>query len=266
MTLSRFLLTATLLTTVIMPAYAQDAGKSAGISNPDAPVTRGEFQDMLRDAIMKEPDLIMKAVYKLRDIQEAESKKAAAESFAKHKAELENDATSPQVGPKNADVTVIEFFDYHCGYCKKLYPTITQLIKEDKNVRVIFREYPILSEDSVTASRAALAVNRIAPDKYFAFHGALMNSQQKFSEDMLLATAEKLGIDPKKLKDEMDKQVITDMLSQNRNIGQDLGIRGTPAIFVGEKMLPGAVPYSTLKQIVDQVRSGKSDASAGSAS
>lgn len=262
MRITRFLLTTALLSAAALPAYAQDATSAAGSTmpavSPSAPVTHAEFQDMVREAIMKEPDMIMKAVYKLRDMQEEQSKKAAAESFSKHKAELQNDSVSPQMGPKDADVTVIEFFDYHCGYCKKLLPTMTQLLQEDKKVRIIFREYPILSEDSVTASRAALAVNRIAPNKYFDFHSALMHSQQKFDEDTLLTIAAKLGIDPKKLKAEMDKQVITDLLSQNRDIGEDLGIRGTPALFVGDKMLPGAVPYNTLKRIVDEVRSGKS--------
>lgn len=251
MSLSRLLLTATMLSSLATGAYAQTAA-----SDSSRPVTRGEMQDLVREAIMKEPDMIMKAVYKLRDLQEEENKKVAAESFARHKAELQNDAVSPQVGPKTADVTIILFFDYHCGYCKKLLPTITQLLDEDKNLRIIFREYPILSEDSVAASRAALAVNRVAPDKYFAYHTLLMKSQEKFDESNLLAHAAKLGIDSGKVKAEMDKQVITDQLSQNRNIGEDLGVRGTPALFVGDKMLPGAVPYDTLKRIVQEVRTG----------
>jgi protein-disulfide isomerase len=253
----RFLLTATILSSLTSHAMAQEAND---VANPNAPVTRSEFQDMVRKAIMDEPEMIMKAVYKLRDQQEEESKRATAESFAKHKTELQNDKVSPQIGSSNPDVTVIMFFDYHCGFCKKLLPTITQLVNEDKKVRVIFREYPILSEDSVQASRAALAVNRIAPDKYFAYHSALMQSKAQFNEEALLSMASKVGVDANALKKEMEKPVITDLLSQNRNIGEELGVRGTPALFVGEKMLPGAVAYDTLKRIVNEVRTGKTDA------
>ena len=236
-----------------LPALAQQA--PAG--NPNAPVTRAEFQQMVRDAILNDPEIIMEAVEKLRAKKEEESKKASVENFTKHKAELQADTVSPSMGSKNPDVTIIMFFDYHCGFCKKLLPTINQVLNDDKKVRIIFREFPILSEDSVSASRAALAINQIAHDKYYAFHTALMKSQAQFSEEMLLSTAEKVGVDRTKLNTEMDKNYSTQLLDQNRSLGEDLGIRGTPALFVGDKLLPGAVPYETLKRVIQETRTGK---------
>ncbi len=260
----RFLVATTLLCSVSSFAFAQTAASSnsnpstaPAISNPNAPVTRGEFQQMVHDAILNQPDMVMQAVYKLRDQQESESKKQTADSFAKHKGELLNDKISPHAGATSPDVTVIVFFDYHCGYCKKLLPAIAQLLNEDKKVKVIFREFPILSEDSVTASRAALAVNRVAPDKYFDYHTALMKSQSAFNEEMLLDTADKLGIKRADVKTQMDSQAVTDSLEKNRKLGEELSIRGTPALFIGDKMLPGAVPYETIKRLVDQARTGK---------
>jgi protein-disulfide isomerase len=244
--------------TAAAPAAPATNTVIAPAGDPSTPVTRGEIQQLVKDAIMADPEVIMQAVRKLRDKQEEDGKKASAEAFEKNKSVLLNDTVSPSIGdPKTSDVTIIEFFDYHCGYCKQLLPTVQQLVNEDKKVRVIFREYPILSEDSVTAARAALAVNRIDPNKYWDFHSALMKSQGKYDEASLSAIATQLGIDANKLKAEMVKPEITEYLDNNRKIGEDLGVRGTPAMFIGNKMLPGAVPYATLKRLVDEVRSGK---------
>jgi protein-disulfide isomerase len=245
-------------------AWAQTAAAPAAntviapAGDASAPVTRGEIPQLVKDAILADPEVIMQAVRKLRDRQEEEGKKASAEAFEKNKAVLLNDTVSPSIGdPKTTDVTVILFFDYHCGYCKQLLPTVQQLVNEDKKVRIIFREYPILSEDSVTASRAALAVHRMAPGKYWDFHAALMKSQGKYDEASLSAIATQLGIDANQMKNEMAKPEITEYLDNNRKVGEDLGVRGTPAMFIGNKMLPGAVPYATLKRLVEEVRTGK---------
>lgn len=255
MKFTRLLFATTLFASISTMAVAQQA--STVIATPDSPVTHGEFKQLLRDTLLEDPEMVMKAIYALRERKEAESQKAAAASFEKNREVLQNDKTSPQVGSTKPDVTVIVFFDYHCGYCKKLLPTLTQLVNNDKNVRVIFREYPILSEDSVNAARAALAVNRLAPHKYFAYHTELMNTRGQFNEAALLAAATKVGVNAEALKDEMQQQAITDMLSQNRKVGEELGVRGTPALFVGDKMLPGAVPYDTLQRVVKEVRTGK---------
>ena len=124
-------------------------------------------------------------------------------------------------------------------------------------MRVVFKEFPILSEDSVTASRAALAAYRIAPDKYFAYYTELMNGSGKFDEPFLLSAAKKAGIDEDKLKAEMAKTDITAELDKNRAIGQDVGIHGTPALLIGDRMVSGAMSYEDLKKAVDEARNGK---------
>jgi len=239
------------------------AGFTPPASSPSAPVTHGELPALVKEAILNDPDIIMQAAQKLRDKQAAEGQKQMKDSLEKHKADLFDDPNAPSVGDaKTADVTVVEFFDYHCGYCKHMLPAITQLIKEDKKARVVFREFPILTEDSVTASRAALAVYRIAPDKYFDFHTALMQSSGKFDEKTLFAIAKKQGISTEKLKSEMGKEDITAELDKNRAIGEDMGIRGTPALIIGDQLMPGAMPYEDLKRAVDEARNGKKPAAA----
>jgi protein-disulfide isomerase len=219
------------------------------------PITRAELPGLVREIIMNDPDLIMDALKKLRENQASKSKQEMKDSLSKHKEEFASDTVSPAVGPKDATVTIVEFFDYHCGYCKQMLPTITKLLETDKKVRVVFREFPILSEDSVTAARAAIAVYRLNKDKYFPFHSALMAAKGKFDEATLMDTAKKLGIDTGKLKKEMENPEITAQLDKNRQLAEDIGIRGTPALIVGDELYPGAMPYEDLLDIVTRTRS-----------
>ncbi len=251
MSLSRSIFLSSALMLLPFAAVAQAPAKS------DTPITREELPGLVREAIMNDPDVVMDALKKMREQMASEAQKEMENALQKHKETLLNDTASPSVGPKTADVTVIEFFDYHCGYCKQVLPSISKLIENDKKVRVIFREFPILSEDSVAASRAALAVNRIAPDKYFAYHTALMNTKGKYTEEVLFAEAKKLGIDTEKLKKEMASQEVTAMLDQTRDMAADIGIRGTPAMIINGEIFPGAIPYDDLVTAVNTARSAK---------
>jgi protein-disulfide isomerase len=244
------------------PAAAAPAIQVAPVAPPAAaadtrPVTRGELPALVREALMSNPEMIKDAVEKLREKQAAEAKTKADAAMVKYKDALFNDPDAPTVGAKDADVVIVEFFDYHCGYCRRMVPAVTQLLKEDKKVRFIFKEFPILSEDSVNASRAALAVNRIAKDKYFDYHQALMKIEGKYDEKALLDAGKKLGISSDKLKAEMAKPEVTAILDKDREMGAELGVTGTPAIIVGNTLIPGAIPYEEMKKVVENVRAGK---------
>ena len=140
--------------TAVKTSATPDAAKSKDTS----PVTHAEFEELLKNTLYSNPEIVMESVKRLHDKHEMEVKKEMGEALEKHKAELLSDTKSPRVGDvKQTDITLIEFFDYHCGFCKKMLPTLTQIIGDDKKVHVIFREFPILSEDSVYAARAAIA-------------------------------------------------------------------------------------------------------------
>jgi protein-disulfide isomerase len=221
-------------------------------------VTKQELPALIKDAILKNPEVIMDAVKLLKEKQAAEAKKKTEEALAKNKDALFNDTASGSLGdPKSADITMVEFFDYHCGYCRHLLPDLAKLVKDDGKLRVIFKEFPILSEDSKSAAKAALAVNAIAKDKYFDYHTALMKHEGKYEEKDLLDMAKKLGIDTAKLKAEMAKPEINTILDKNAALAEELGIRGTPALVVGDQLAPGAMPYDDMKKLVADVRSGK---------
>jgi protein-disulfide isomerase len=221
-------------------------------------VTKQELPGLIKDTLMRDPEMIMDAVKILKDKQAAEAKKKAEDALVKNKDTLLNDENSPVIGDaKTADLTIVEFFDYHCGYCRHLLPDLTKLYKEDGKFRIVFKEFPILSDDSAVAARAALAVNRIAKDKYFDFHTTLMKFDGKYEEKSLLELAKKLGINGDKLKAEMAKPEIAAELDKNRALAEELGIHGTPALIIGDELSPGAMPYDDLKKAVADARSGK---------
>jgi protein-disulfide isomerase len=220
-------------------------------------VTRVELPGLIKEALMKDPTILSQVVEKMQAAQEEELTARAKEEISKRKSDLFSDPASPVVGSANADVTIVEFFDYHCGYCKQALANLSKLLDNDKKVRLILKEYPILSEDSRMASKAALAVNHIAKDKYFDFHKAMFAvGSGTINESIIAAEAKKLGIDPVKLKKEMESPSIQAELDKNRELGAAIGAMGTPAIIIGENFYPGAMPYELMQKAVKNWRAG----------
>ena len=244
------LLSSTLLSSVV---FAQNSAPVAPVVS-NTPVTKEQIPALVKEALLNDPSILTEAVEKLRATKEVEAKKQAKEGVSKYKQELYSDVNSPSYGANDADITIVEFFDYHCGYCKQLLPTITKILEKDKKIRVVFKEFPILSEDSVLASRAALAVNRIDKDKYFAFHTALMNVKGRFDERTIFDAAKKLSIDIAKLKAEMAKPEIEAILDSNRKLGEALAITGTPVTIIGTEVTSGALPLDMVQKLVADAR------------
>jgi len=222
-------------------------------------LTKSDVQDIVKETILDNPEMIMQALEKMRAKKMEEQKKTAKEGLTTYKADIYDDKNVPTAGAseKDADVVLVEFFDYHCGYCKKFLPEVSKLISEDKKVRVRFIDFPILSEDSALAAKAAIAVNRINKAKYFEYHSVLMNTAGKFDEKALMDMAEKIGIKPEKLKAEMEKPEVQEQLDKNRKLAGNLGISGTPGIIVGDSVVPGALGYEELKKLVEKARAEK---------
>lgn len=218
-------------------------------------LTREELPAAIKDVFEKDPKLMLDIMKSVHEKQVALAKKETEDGIKDSQSLLFTADEYPSIGPKDADVTFVEFFDYHCGYCKRMLPTLVELTKKDKKVRIIFRDFPILSEDSSLASRAAIAVHRVAPAKYFEYHTALMKMNGKFTEDTLLAAAKKIGIDTKKMKTAMDEKETSKLLDDTQELAAKVGVRGTPALVFKDKLVPGAVPLNDLQQMVDEQRS-----------
>lgn len=223
------------------------------------PVTKEELPALVQEVLMNDPEIIMKAMEKLQAQKERESQEKMAKAVEENAPAILKNPAIPSYGASasKADVTLVEFFDYHCGYCKHFLPELTKVVDADKKVRVLFVDYPILSEDSETAAKAAIAVNRLDKSKYFEFHTALMKESGKFDEARLVEIAEKVGIDGDKLKKEMAKPEVRAMVEKNRDTARKIGIRGTPAIIIGKELIPGAMSADDLKKVIANTRAGK---------
>lgn len=224
----------------------------AGLSGTD----KKDVEDIVRTLLLeKEPDLIIKAAEEMQRRAEkinTEKGSAAIKSYSKY---LHNDKDTPIIGNKNGDVSVVEFFDYQCGYCKVVVPALTKLIKNDRNVKVVLKEYPILGAGSLYASRAALA--SIKQNKYFKFHEALMGSKKRLNEKRIMSIAKKIGLNTKQLAKDMNDPLIQKMIDKNLLLGKKIGARGTPSFIIGKKLLPGAVPLEQIQKAIADVRNAK---------
>ncbi len=247
-------LTGTLLVALFIlsaPARAQSAS--------DTPVlTEEQVQQIVRDYILENPEVIIEAVQSYRAKQKlAEEQQRTAALVAKRE-EIFNDPLAPTNGVTDADVTIVEFFDYQCGYCKKIFPDMMAVMAQDKKIKVVFKELPILGPESVVAARAALAAKK--QGKYMDFHVALMDLRGSLSEKRILQTAEEVGLDAAQLAADMDDPEIGAYLRANLELANQVGINGTPSLFVGETFVPGYIDRDTLVSLIAKAReaNGKS--------
>ncbi|WP_374764581.1 DsbA family protein [Yunchengibacter salinarum] len=164
---------------------------------------------------------------------------------------------APQMGNPQGDVTVIEFFDYRCGFCRRHFPAVRKLVKEDGNIRFMPKQFPILDQEgsaqmSRMAARAALAAHR--QDAFGEYHTALMTRDGSLTEQTLYDVAAELGLDVAQLKDDMGHKLVEKRIQNNLAIGRDIGFSGTPAYIIGDEIIQGAEGYGALKNAVAKAR------------
>ena len=224
------------------------------ISKNQAVRTAGDVEEVIAQWIDENPEKILVSIQNMQAKAQKDKLANASENIGKNKDELFS-KDSPQYAPKKYDVTIVEFFDYNCGYCKKARDNVDKLIKEDKKVRVIFKEYPILGPQSIEMSTVALAVQINYPKSYFKFHNALMKSKER-GKDGAFKIAKSLGLSVKKLKNTIarDAEKIAKIIDQNHKVGQAIGVTGTPGFVIGEELLPGAYPLDVMKEKIAAVR------------
>lgn len=215
---------------------------------------RQEIEKIIHQYIMDNPKVILDAVARLQAKEEAAKQSKVKDTLVSSRDLLFNDPNAPIGGNPNGDVTVVEFFDYRCTYCKRVYPSLKKVVTTDKNVRYVFKEFPILGPESVEASKAALAIWRIDPSKYEAFHDALMKSRGALTKSKLLKFAADAGADPKAVEKNMGSPEIEKIIHENYKLAKSLNINGTPAFIIGNQLIPGAIDYATLKKLIAEAR------------
>jgi protein-disulfide isomerase len=194
-------------------------------------------------------------------ISELEKRQAEAQQVSQASAVKETQQTllnaphSYVAGNPSGDVTLVEFFDYNCGYCKKALADVQALMKSDPKLRVVLKDFPVLGPDSVEASRVALAVGKqLQGDKMLAYHVKVLESRGRVNGERAMSVAKEMGVDMAKVQKDMEGADVRNALQENMALGDKLSLTGTPAFIIGEAIIPGAVGLEPLKQVVDNVR------------
>lgn len=215
---------------------------------------KAALASFIEDYLVKNPDVVVKALTEYQKKQESAEQGQFVQKYQDKKDALLNGG-APFAGNPAGDVTIVEFFDYNCGYCKKALDDVVKLLDTDKKLKVIFIDMPILSPASQDAARWALAAGK--QGKYYEFHVALMKGSEPKNETGFEAIAQKLSLDMDKLKKDADSKEVREAIEKNLSIARELGIRGTPGFIIGDILTPGYVGYDSMKAGIDLIRQGK---------
>ncbi|MCB1526874.1 MAG: DsbA family protein [Hyphomicrobiaceae bacterium] len=237
------------------PARAEEAkstapAAAAAASSSFSDAQKSEIEAIVKGYLLKNPEIFLEIQNALEERMEkiqAEKLKAA---LAANADVLFRDPNAPVSGNPKGDVTVVEFFDYNCGYCKRGFPDVAKLIEQDPKVRVVFRELPILSKGSEEAARVAIAANM--QGKYWEFHSHMIAFRGQANEASAMKIAEKVGLDMERLKKDVKSPAVDAEIKSVRKLAQDLNINGTPHFIVGNRSIPGA-PQDLLEQLKSDV-------------
>ncbi|GGX49396.1 DsbA family protein [Saccharospirillum salsuginis] len=212
-----------------------------------------EVERIVRDYLLENPEVIVEAINVLRQREQAAEEAAASEQLSGLENELVNAERDPVGGNPDGQITLVEFFDYNCGYCKRVNSTLQALIEDNPDLRVVYKEFPILSETSMTAARASLAVNALYPEQYETFHRRLLDQRGSLQQDSQVWDAvAQLDVDVEAVKTEAGKSWVQDTISRNHQLAQQLNITGTPTFIVGDSILRGAYPQADIQDAIDK--------------
>lgn len=213
-----------------------------------------EVEQTVRDYLLQNPEILIEMSNILEERQHEAQSQAMVSALAENADALYRSNHGYTAGNPDGDVTVVEFFDYNCGFCRRAFQDVLRLIEDDPNVRVVFKELPILRRESEGAARVALAARN--QGKYFELHQALLEASGLASEASALALAADLGLDVDRLKQDMASKEVETALEETRNVAQRLRVQGTPLYIIGDRIVPGAPEdlYEQLAAHVEQVR------------
>jgi protein-disulfide isomerase len=226
--------------------------EAASLTDPG----KEELENTIKDVIQNNPEMIVNAFKAAQEKSSAEAASKSKLALASKKQEIESVLSSPYSGNPKGDVTIVEFFDYRCGYCKTVNKTVQELLVQDKNIKILYKELPILGEASLMASKAALAVYHIDNSKYFDYHNQLMQIQN-VDKEAIEKVAVNVGISVDTLKAAMEKPLIKEELDRIQNLAQQVGISGTPAFVIDGELIPGAIDLASFKAKIEEVRKKK---------
>lgn len=246
--ISNFLLqTAALVTVLCVSVFAVSAQKTGKPPTSDATAEKRAIEKIVREYLLENPEVLREAMQALQAKEEKAKSELIAQNLKTLKSEIYSDQDSPTIGNPQGDVSVVVFFDYNCGYCRKTLPNLASLTAADKSLRIIYKEFPIMSPQSEIVARAALAAKR--QGKYLEFHKALLETDE-VGEAVVKLISEKLNLNGEQFQKEMNDAKIAEALYRNAKLAASLEIAGTPAYIIGDQIIPGAIDTDSLSKMV----------------
>lgn len=216
---------------------------------------REAFRAEVRAYLLEHPEVIMEAVAVLEQREAAQKAETDMSLVRANAAAIFEDGHSWVGGNPDGDVTLVEFLDYRCGYCRRAFGEVNELVQSDGNIRFVIKEFPILGEASTRSSRFAIATHQVAGDEaYKAIHDALMTFKGEVNDTTLGRLAGPLGLDTEAILAHMDSPEVSAVIAANHQLARRLQITGTPSFVMGERMLRGYVPLDAMREMAEQVR------------
>jgi protein-disulfide isomerase len=231
-------------------AFVAAAGSALALGDAD----KAEVRTIIREYLIENPEVIREAIEALETRQKEAEAKSRAVALEEKKTAIYDSKHQVELGNRQGDVTLVEFFDYNCGYCKRALEDMNVLLGRDPKLRVVLKEFPVLGQGSADAAAIAVAVNMQAPQSYLEFHRRLLGVRGAIGKDQALAVAKQLGLDIARLEKDAASPEAKANLGEVYEIARALGLNGTPSYIIGDEIVPGAIGAEELAQRIASVR------------
>ena len=227
----------------------------AGAQQAFSPEQRSAIEGIIKDYLVKNPEVLQEAIGELEKRQAEAQKKAQSAALAQIREEVVSGKHGVVVGNAQGDVTLVEFFDYNCGYCKRALTDLRALMKADPKLRIVLRDLPVLGPDSIEAAKVAIAAkSQLSGDKVFEYHARLLEGRGRVGGEQAVALAKSMGLDMARLQRDLGGTDVQTTIAGNSTIAERLGMTGTPAYVVGQEVISGAVGAEPLRQAIEAAR------------
>lgn len=235
-------------------AIADDAPQAVALASASDTLDRAEVETIVRDYLLENPELLIEMQQALETKQREEQRVANLEVIKSARDEIFNAAYDGNVGNPNGKTTIVEFYDYNCGYCKRAQEDMLALTAADPDLRFVLKEFPILGPDSTKAHVVSMAFRALMPEKFGDFHNQLLGAQGRATEAAAIKLAVSLGADEAKLREEMKNPAINAAFEKTYELANRLAITGTPSYVVGNEVIFGALGQELLAQKIAEAR------------
>jgi protein-disulfide isomerase len=237
------------------PVSAQAPAATSAPTTVFNDAQKAAIRELVKDFLLKNPEVVQEALVELERRQKENEQQARLKITQDKNGPLYTAKHNVSFGNPNGDVTIVEFFDYNCGFCKRGLADLQKLVTEDKNLRVITKDFPVLGPGSIEAATVALAAKQQLPtEKLWTFHQKLLASRGQVGKQQAMDAAKEAGADLARLTKDIDSPAVRSAIEENMQIADALGLTGTPTYIVGDDVVVGAVGYADLKNRIDNLR------------